>query len=324
MTEQLHAIIADHAGDAEVLQWQETTLPELGADQLRVETAAVGLNFIDVYQRSGVYPMQFPMVPGSEVSGTVVEVGADVTDFEIGDHIMTSSAIGAYGEQCTVRAEDAAHVPDGVDMKVAAALPMQGCTAHYLANSVSRPQEGDTVLVHAGAGGVGLLLTQLLSARGVRVITTASTEEKREKSRAAGAKNSIRYEDFAARVRELTDGEGVRVVYDGVGKATWEGSLDALGVRGMFALFGGASGQVPSFDLQRLNSGGSLFACRPSLQHFMRTPEERKWRYASLLEAVNSGVLSVEIAQEYPLRDAAEAHRALEQRETTGKTVLIP
>ena len=215
-------------------------------------------------------------------------------------------------------------MPEGVDIETAAALPLQGATAHYLATSAARPEPGDTVLVHAGAGGVGLLLTQLLVARGVRVLTTTSNEVKRRLSLEAGADESFDYAAFADRVRDLTAGEGAAVVYDGVGRDTFDESLRALRVRGELVLFGGASGQVPPFDLQRLNAGGSLSITRPSLGHSMRTPEEREWRYRELFDAVASGALTVRIGDRFALADAADAHRALAGRGTTGKLLLLP
>ncbi len=320
----MHAIVAERAGGPEVLQLREIETPEPGPGEVLVRAAAIGVNFIETYQRSGVYPVEFPFTPGAEASGVVVAVGAGVTGAAPGDRIATSEAQASYAEHFVVPAERLAHVPEAVDLTTAGALPLQGLTAHYLAASASRVEPGDTVLVHAGAGGVGLLLTQLLTARGVRVLTTASTEAKRDLSRSAGAAESFDYSGFDERVRELTAGAGAAAVYDGVGRDTFEASLRALRVRGQMVLFGGASGQVPPFDLQRLNSGGSLSITRPSLVHFLRTPEERAWRYRELLAAIASGALRVRIGAEFPLSDAAAAHRALESRATTGKVLLRP
>lgn len=320
----MRAIVAEQAGGPKVLELAEVAEPVLGPDELLVETAAVGINFIDLYQRGGVYPVPFPFTPGSEAAGTVIAVGDGVLGIEPGDRVATAAARNAYAERFVVPATEAARVPDGIDFETAAALPLQGCTAHYLATSASHPQPGDTVLVHAGAGGVGLLLTQLLTSRGIRVLTTASTDEKRELSRQAGAVESFGYEGFADRARELTGGEGVAVVYDGVGRDTFDDSLRALRVRGEMVLFGGASGQVPPFELQRLNAGGSLSVTRPGLPHFMRTPNERETRYRELFAAVLSGDLRVRIGERFPLAEAAEAHRALAGRETTGKVILVP
>lgn len=320
----MRAIVAERAGGPEVLVEQELPDPPLGTDELLVDTAAVGVNFIETYQRSGVYAVDYPFIPGTEAAGTVRAVGAGVLGIEPGDRVTTAAAHASYADRFVVPASAAARVPDGIDFETAAALPLQGCTAHYLATSAAQPQPGDTVLVHAGAGGVGLLLTQLLVARGVRVITTASTVAKRELSRDAGAVETLEYAGFADRVRELTGGEGAAVVYDGVGRDTFDASLRALRVRGEMVLFGGSSGQVPPFDLQRLNAEGSLSITRPSLPHFMRTPDERETRYRDLFTAVLSGALQVRIGARYALADAADAHRALEGRGTTGKIVLLP
>jgi len=319
----MRSIVALQAGGPDELTVHEVPVPEPAAGELLVEAAAIGVNFIETYQRSGVYPVSFPFTPGAEASGTVVAVGEGVSGFAPGDRVATSEARSSYAERFLVEAERAVRVPDAVDIETAGALPLQGLTAHYLATSAARVQAGDTVLVHAGAGGVGLLLTQLLVARGVRVLTTASTEEKRALSREAGVAEACGYEGFAERVRELTDGEGAAVVFDGVGRDTFDGSLSALRVRGQMVLFGGASGQVPPFDLQRLNAGGSLSITRPGLPHFLRTPDERAWRYRELFEAIATGSLKVRIGARFALADAAGAHRALEGRGTTGKVILI-
>jgi NADPH2:quinone reductase len=313
----MRAIAAKQTGGPEVLEIIEVADPEPGPGELLVQTAATGVNFIETYQRSGLYSVPFPFTPGGEGAGRVLAVGE-------GDLIATAEAAATYAERFVVQAERAVKVPDTIGADTAAALPLQGLTAHYLATSAARPEPGDTVLVHAGAGGVGLLLTQLLVARGVRVLTTASTPEKHELSRAAGAAEVLDYDGFADLARELTDGEGVAVVYDGVGKNTFDDSLRALRVRGELVLFGGASGPVPPFDLQRLNAGGSLSVTRPSLGHFLRTPEERAWRYGELFAAIEAGTLDVRIGARFPLAEAAAAHTALEGRETTGKVVLLP
>ncbi|MBK0417480.1 quinone oxidoreductase [Leucobacter sp. CSA1] len=318
----VRAITVERAGGPELLQETEIPDPVPGPGELLVETAFVGVNFIETYQRSGVYPVDYPFIPGSEASGTVVAVGEGVSGFEPGDRVTTCEGKAAYAERFVVPAVAAARVPDGLGLDVAAALPLQGITAHYLSTSASHPQPGDTVIVHAGAGGVGLLLTQLLAARGIRVFTTVSTPEKRELSLGAGAEQVLRYESFADKARELTDGAGVAVVYDGVGKRTFDDSLRALRVRGEMVLFGGASGQVPPFDLQRLNSGGSLSITRPSIGHFLLTPEERAWRYGELFDAVTGGGLDVRVGERFPLAEAGRAHEALEGRATTGKVIL--
>lgn len=320
----MRAIVVTETGGPEVLRLAEVEDPRPASGQLLVETAAIGVNFIEIYQRSGVYQLPLPFTPGAEASGIVIEVGEGVTGFAPGDRIATAGAIGTYAERFVVPAEQAAHVPEGVDLEVAAALPLQGCTAHYLATSAAHPQAGDTVLVHAGAGGVGLLLTQLLVARGVRVLTTASTEAKQQLSLKAWAAHSFGYENFAETVRDLTNGEGVAVAYDGVGLDTFDDSLRSLRIRGEMVLFGGASGQVPPFDLQRLNAGGSLSVTRPSLGHFMLTAEEREWRYRELFAALSDGSLSLSVGERFALAAAADAHRALAGRGTTGKLILLP
>ncbi|RGE20747.1 quinone oxidoreductase [Leucobacter sp. wl10] len=320
----MRAIVAEQAGGPEALRIAEVPDPEAGPGELLVRTVAVGVNFIETYQRSGLYSVPFPFTPGAEGAGRVLAVGEGVEGFAVGDLIATAEARATYAERFVVEAERAVAVPDTIGADTAAALPLQGLTAHYLATSAARPQPGDTVLVHAGAGGVGLLLTQLLVARGVRVLTTASTPEKGELSRGAGAAEVLDYAGFADRARELTDGDGVAVVYDGVGRSTFDDSLRALRVRGELVLFGAASGPVPPFDLQRLNAGGSLSVTRPSLGHFLRTPEERAWRYGELFDAISAGALDIRIGVRFPLAEAAAAHAALEGRETTGKVILEP
>lgn len=320
----MRAIIAEQAGGPEVLRLQHAPEPAPGPGELLVRAAATGVNFIETYQRSGLYPVPFPFTPGGEAAGTVVSVGEGTSGFAPGDRVTTAEGRASYAERFLVAATAAVRVPDSVALDVAAALPLQGLTAHYLANSSANPQPGETVIVHAGAGGVGLLLTQLLSARGVRVFTTVSTPEKRELSLAAGAAEAFKYENFAEKAHQFTDGAGVSVVYDGVGQRTFDDSLSALGIRGEMVLFGAASGPVPPFDPQRLNAGGSLSITRPSIGHFLRTPEERGWRYSDLFAAVEAGTLQIRIGARFSLAEAAAAHTALENRETTGKVILEP
>ncbi|QBE49083.1 quinone oxidoreductase [Leucobacter triazinivorans] len=320
----MRAIVAEQTGGPEVLRLAEIPDPAPRPGELLVQTAAVGVNFIETYQRSGLYAVPLPFTPGAEGAGRVLAVGPGVEGFAEGDLVATAEATATYAERFAVAAERAVRVPEGIGADTAAALPLQGLTAHYLATSAARPEPGDTVLVHAGAGGVGLLLTQLLAARGVRVLTTASTPEKQQLSRSAGASEVLGYDGFADRVREITGGEGVAVAYDGVGKSTFDDSLRALRVRGELVLYGAASGPVPPFDLQRLNAGGSLSVTRPSLGHFLRTPDERVWRYRELFAAIEAGALDIRIGARFPLAEAAAAHRALEGRETTGKVILEP
>ncbi|GAB3538857.1 quinone oxidoreductase [Arthrobacter tecti] len=318
------AIVARSAGGPEVLKPAEVDKPSPTGSQLLVKVAAVGVNFIETYQRSGIYPVDYPFVPGAEAAGEVVEIGPDVRDFSTGDRVAFAEGSATYAEFTLIDEAKALPVPSGVDLETAAALPLQGMTAHYLINSTFPVQAGQTVLTHAGAGGTGLLLTQLLKAKGARVITTVSTDEKENLAREAGADVVLRYEDFPGRVRELTDGEGVHAVFDGVGRDTFDGSLESLRVRGTLVLFGAASGPVPDFNLQRLNGAGSLYVTRPSLGFYLRTAEERRWRSGDIFSAVADGTLKARIGQRYPLEDAAQAHQDLQARNTTGKVLLIP
>lgn len=317
-----HAIVAETVGGPDVLAWTETDVPSPGPGEVLVRTAAAGLNFIETYQRSGVYPVDRPFTPGSEGSGTVVALGPRADPGLLGARVTTAGARGTYAEHFIAPADALLTVPEEVDLAEAAALPLQGMTAHYLCRSTFPVEEGHTVVVTAGAGGVGLLLTQLAAARGARVVTTASTEDKRALSRAAGATSSVAYEDLRAAVDEATGGEGAHAVFDGVGKATFEDSLACLRPRGMLVLFGGASGQVPPFDLQRLNAAGGLFVTRPSLAWYTRTAEETRWRGDELLGAWADGSLDVRIGERVPLAEAGRAHALLESRATTGKVLL--
>src|SRR5690242_7895974 len=262
-----HAIVARQAGGPEVLEYTESEPPVPGPGQLLVKVGAAGVNFIDTYKRSGTYKVPYPFTPGSEAAGTVEAVGDGVTGFAVGDRIATAEGINCYADYALVDEDAALPVPKGLDVFTAAALPLQGATAHYLINSTFKVEPGHTVLLHAGAGGVGLLLIQLLKAKGARVITTVSNDAKKALALEAGADHVLRYEGFPHHVRELTGGTGVDVVYDGVGKDTFDGSLAALRVRGMLVLFGAASGPVPPFDPQRLNAAGSLFLTRPTMGH---------------------------------------------------------
>jgi NADPH2:quinone reductase len=319
-----HAIVARQAGGPEVLEYADVERPAPGPGQLLVKVAAVGVNFIETYQRGGMYQVPFPFTPGSEAAGTVEEVGEGVESFTIGSRVATAEGSRCYAGYTLIDAAKALPVPDGVDDLTAAALPLQGMTAHYLINSSFRVEPGHTVLTHAGAGGVGLLLTQLLKERGARVITTVSSDAKEELARAAGADHVLRYDGFPHHVRELTSGQGVDVVYDGVGRNTFDGSLSCLRTRGMLVLFGAASGAVPPVDPQRLNAGGSLTLTRPTLGHFLLNQQERRWRSGEIFAAAANGSLKVRIGARYPLSQAAQAHRDLEGRNTTGKVILIP
>lgn len=303
----------------------DVPIPTPGPGQLLVRIDAVGINYIDTYFRRGLYPRALPYVPGDEGSGVIEQLGADVTGFAPGHRVAWATAPGSYAEYVLVDASSAIAVPDGVPADQAASALLQGMTAHYLIESTYPAQRGETVLVHAGAGGVGLLLTQMAVAKGVNVITTVSTDAKAELSKQTGAAHVLRYdEDIAARVREITDGEGVHAVYDGVGADTFEASLASLRIRGTLALFGAASGPVPPMDPQRLNGAGSLFLTRPTLAHHIRDRAELEWRAGDVFAAMASGALTVRVGARYALEDAAQAHIDLESRKTTGSIVLVP
>ncbi|MCC8247227.1 quinone oxidoreductase family protein [Saccharothrix luteola] len=320
------AVVVRATGGPEALEIADVEAPSPGPGELLVDVAAAGVNFIDCYHREGRYPLSLPFAPGLEGAGRVSAVGPDVAGFAVGDRVAWAQALGSYAEQAVVPVKDAVPVPEGVDDDTAGALLLQGLTAHYLIASTYPVQKGDTVLVHAAAGGVGLLLVQLAKARGARVIGTVSTEAKEALAREAGADEVIRYDqvDFAPEVRALTDGVGVEAVYDGVGKTTFDGSLASLKPRGMLALFGASSGAVPPFDPQRLNQAGSVFLTRPSLGAHVATREELEWRAGELFAAVVDGSLTVRIGGRYPLAEARRAHEDLEARRTTGKLLLVP
>ncbi|WP_168702774.1 quinone oxidoreductase family protein [Gordonia paraffinivorans] len=321
----MRAIQVTRHGGPDVLMYGSVDDPIPATDEVIVRTTAVGVNFIDTYLRRGLYPSTPPYVPGTEGAGEIVAVGPEVTGLEVGQRVAWVAAPGSYAELVAVPADKAVVVPDGVDDAIAGASLLRGLTAHYLLDGSSHPRAGETVLIHAGAGGVGLILTQLAKRKGLRVITTVSSEEKADLSRRAGADHVLRYgDDLAARVRDLTDGAGVPVVYDGVGADTFEQSLAATAIRGLIVLFGASSGPVPPFDLQRLNPAGSLSVTRPTLGHFTATREELSWRAGEYFEAIADGDVDVRIGQRYRLADAAQAHADLEARRTTGATVLLP
>lgn len=319
-----HAILARQAGGPEVLTYSHVERPVPGPGQLLVKVGAAGVNFIDTYKRSGIYKVPFPFTPGSEAAGTVEATGDGVSGFAVGDRVATAEGIDCYADYALVDQDAALPVPAGLDDLTAAALPLQGMTAHYLMNSTFKVEAGHTVLLHAGAGGVGLLLIQMLKARGATVVTTVSTDEKEQLALDAGADHVLRYDGFTAKVRDLTNGAGADVVYDGVGKDTFDGSLAAVRIRGTLVLFGGASGPVPPVDPQRLNAGGSLFLTRPTMAHYLRDATERRWRADEVFAAAADGSLKVRIGGRYPLAEAAQAHRDLEGRRTTGKVLLVP
>jgi NADPH2:quinone reductase len=322
----MKAIQIHQTGGPEVLQLAELPIPEPGPGQVLIRVEATGVNFIEIYFRKGTYKAALPLVPGSEAAGTVEELGPGVTGFEAGDSVASVSVLGSYAEYALVPAAGLVKVPEGVTMEQAAAAMLQGMTAHYLAISTFPLKKGDTALVHAGAGGVGLLLTQMAVKIGARVITTCSTKEKAELSREAGASDVILYteHEFEPEVKKLTGGKGVEVVYDSVGKTTFEGSLNCLRPRGMLALFGASSGPVPPFDPIQLSGKGSLFLTRPTLWHYVATRAELEWRASEVLGWVAKGELKLRTEYMYPLDEAAQAQTDLEARKTTGKILLEP
>lgn len=322
----MKAIRVHETGGPEVLRVEEVPAPEAGPGELLIDVEAIGVNFIEIYQREGLYPRPLPFIPGSEAAGVVRAVGDGVIGFASGDRVVSQSVKGAYAEQAVVAAERAVEIPDQVSTRVAAALCLQGLTAHYLSASTYPLSPRDHALVHAAAGGVGLLLCQMAKRRGAFVIGTASTAEKRKLAREAGADELIDYtsEDFAAETRRITHGAGVQVVYDSVGRTTFDKSLDSLAARGMLVLFGQSSGPVPPFDPQILNRKGSLYLTRPTLNDYVATRRELVERMDEVLGWVESGALSVRIGEELRLDQAADAHRALAERRTTGKVVLVP
>jgi NADPH:quinone reductase len=326
VAESMRALVVTENGGPEVLEVQSRPTPEPGAGEVLIEVAAAGVNFIDVYQRTGRYPIPTPFVLGGEGAGRVAAVGAGVTGVAVGDQVATAGASGAMAEAVAVAVEQVVPVPDGVSADLAAAAMLQGMTAHYLVTSTYAVQEGDEVLIHAAAGGVGQLLVQLAKARGAHVVATVGAAAKEDIARRRGADEVIRYDrvdDLAAAVRAASGG-GVHVAYDGVGKATFDASLASLRRRGMMALFGAASGAVPPLDPQRLNSGGSLFLTRPTLGHYTATRDELLWRAGEILGAIADGSLHLSIGGRYRLEDAADAYRDLEGRATTGKLLVVP
>jgi NADPH:quinone reductase len=322
----MKAIRVHETGGREVLRLEDVESPSPAAGELLIDIEAIGINFIDVYNRQGWYSVTHPFTLGSEAAGVVRSLGAGVTGFKVGDRVVSQSVRGSYAERAVVPATTAFVIPEGFSAKVAVAMWLQGLTAHYLSTSLFPIAPGHRALVHAAAGGVGLLLCQMVKRRGAYVIGTASTPEKRALARDAGADDVIDYTtlDFTVETRRLTNGAGVHVVYDSVGKTTFDKSLDCLVPRGTMALFGQSSGRVPPFDPQILNRKGSLFLTRPTLAHYILTRDELEQRAKDLFDWVNRGLLHVHIGAEFPLSRAADAHAALEGRQTTGKVLLLP
>jgi NADPH2:quinone reductase len=322
----MRAIQVAKVGGPEVLTPVELPVPTPKPNEALVQIQAAGVNFIDVYFREGRYPAQLPFINGQEAAGTVTAIGSEVTSFKPGDRVVYIGSLGSYAEYAAVPAERLVHIPDQLDFNQAAAAMLQGMTAHYLTHSTYKLQSGETALIHAAAGGVGLLLVQMAKKIGARVIGTAGTDEKAKLALSAGADECIVYtqSDFETETQRLTDGKGVHVVYDGVGKATFEKDLNVLQPRGFLALFGGSSGAVPPFDLIKLSQKGSLYVTRPTLFHYTASREELEWRAGDVMNWIVNGELKLRIHKAYPLTDAAQAHRDLEGRKTTGKLLLVP
>ena len=321
---EMKAVRVHRTGGPEVLQLEDIPAPEPGPGEVLIQLDAAGLNFIEIYQRSGLYRVPLPFTPGTEGAGQVIAVGAGVTAFRPGDRVASVDLIGSYGEQARAPADRLVQLPAAIPTSTAAAVMLQGLTAHYLASSTYPLTKDSWCLVHAAAGGVGLLLCQIARSRGARVIGTVSTNAKAALASSAGAEEVVIYtrQNFVNEVRRITGGRGVSVVYDSVGRTTFEGSLECLAPRGMLVLFGQSSGPVPPVDPQVLNSKGSLYLTRPTIKHYLATREELLSRTHDLFQWIERGSLSVRIDRIYGLGDAAEAHRALESRETTGKVLL--
>ncbi|MEO8442319.1 MAG: quinone oxidoreductase [Betaproteobacteria bacterium] len=321
-----HAIRMHETGGPEVMRWEEVEVGQPGAGEVRVRNTAVGLNFIDTYHRTGLYPMPLPTTLGMEGAGVVEAVGPKVKGFKIGDRVAYANPIGSYAEVCLRPVARLVKIPAGVDDKIAAAIMLKGMTAWYLCKRTFKVGKGQTILVHAAAGGVGQILSQWTKYLGATVIGTVGSEEKAELAKKAGCKHVIvtSKEDFVARVKEITKGKGVPVVYDGVGKDTFMGSLDCLAPRGYLVSFGNASGAVTQFNPGLLAGKGSLFLTRPTLFNYTATPEDLAAAARDLFAVVKKKVVKISINQTYPLRDAAQAHRDLEARKTTGSTILLP
>ncbi len=313
-------------GGPEVFQVEDLDLPPPGPGEVRLRQRAVGLNFVDVYQRQGVYPNELPLTLGNEAAGDVLAVGPDVTEFAVGDRVAYGTALGAYAEERNVAARQLVHLPEAISYEVGAVMMLKGLTAQYLLRQTYKVVPGDTILVHAAAGGVGLFLCQWGHALGATVIGTAGSDEKCELALAHGADHCINYrtENFAERVKEITDGQLCHVVYDAIGKATFPASLDCIRSLGMFVSYGAASGAIEAFDINLLARKGSLFATRPSLFAYAAKREALVSMTEDLTTAIESGAVRPEIHARYPLVEVAEAHRALEARETTGSTILVP
>lgn len=323
---EMKAIRIQKVGGPEAMRLEDVAVPEPGPGEARIRMEAIGVNFIDVYHRTGLYPAPIPFTPGMEGAGVIDAVGGNLEDVRVGDRVAYAMSLGSYSEQSIVEAWKLVPVPEVIDFRQAAAVMLQGMTAHYLVHSTFPIQPGHTALIHAAAGGVGLLLVQIAKRAGAKVFGTVSTEAKAKAAKAAGADEIILYtqSDFEAEVGKITDGRGVNVVYDSVGQATYEKSLKCLMPRGMLVLYGNASGPVPPIDPLLLSSQGSLFLTRPRLNDYCQDRKEVTERSNELLSWIASGDLNLTIERELPLKEAAEAHRLLEGRQTSGKLLLIP
>ena len=322
----VHAIRVYEAGGPDVMKWEEVSVPNPGAGEVRIKQNAVGLNYIDVYHRSGLYPLELPITIGMEAAGVIEDVGEGVSDFSPGDRVAYGAGpIGGYAEARCMPADRVVKLPDSIDDQTAAAMMLQGMTVQYLIRRTFKVKQGDTVLFHAAAGGVGLIACQWLKALGVTTIGTVGSDEKAELAKAHGCTHTINYrtENFVERVKELTDGKGVPVVYDGVGKDTWDGSLDCLAPMGMLVSFGNASGAITEFNPGVLGAKGSLFLTRPTLMTYVAKRSDLVATANELMEIVGSGAVKIEVNQTYPLSEAVQAHKDLEGRKTTGSTVLM-
>ena len=322
----MKAIQVQKAGGPEALTLVDIPIPEPKPNEAVVKISAAGINFIDVYFREGRYPAALPFISGQEASGIVSEVGAEVKSFKPGDRVAYEGIMGAYAEYAAVPADRLVRVPEGITQQQAAAALLQGMTAHYLVYDTYPLKKGETALIHAAAGGVGLLLVQMAKNIGARVLATAGTEDKAKLAREAGADEVIVYsqQDFEAETKRLTGGKGVHVIYDGVGKTTFDKDLNILRPRGYLVLFGAASGAVPAFDLVALSQKGSLYVTRPTLVNYIATHEELQQRASHVLNMISNGTLKLRIEHVYPLRDVQQAHRDLEARKTSGKLLIIP
>ncbi|MFW5933293.1 MAG: quinone oxidoreductase family protein [Actinomycetota bacterium] len=322
----MRAIRIGSTGGPDVLEVAEVEEPTPGPDEVVVAVEAAGVNFIDTYQRSGLYPLELPTGLGMEGAGTITAVGSQVPDRRIGEVVAWSDALGSYAEQVAVRAERTVPVPEGVEPATAAAVMLQGMTAHYLAHSTYQLDQDDTALVYAAAGGVGRILVQLAKRRGARVLTCTSTQQKAEAVTALGADEVVFYRDVDVpeTVAALTDGQGVDVVYDSVGADTFDDSLRCLRRRGLMVVYGNSSGPVPPFDVQELNRHGSLYLTRPNLASYVATPDELSWRAGALFDLIKAGQLQVAVHGRYPLDQAAQAHIDITSGTTSGKLLLVP